>query len=69
MKDCYAVHLINWFNLLPEKDTRSVLVRAWHKLNKIEYWHREKFFAFNESNLARNVIDNRHAWTKEELGL
>ena len=68
MKDCYAVHLIRWFDSLPEKDTRGKILRLWHCWRKIDHHTQESFFATNTDNLPRHLIDNRHTWTQKELG-
>lgn len=68
MKDCYAVHLIRWFNALPEKDTRKRWKRLLHRFWKIDYRTKESFFSTNQENLCRHLVDSRHAWTRKELG-
>lgn len=67
MKNCYAVHLIRWFNSLPDVDNRISLLRLWHRMRGVHYYTKESFFMRNQNNLARHIIDNRHIWTDEEL--
>lgn len=74
MKDCYAVHLIRWFNDLPEKDTRRWYVRLWYKLRKKPYLTQEVFLSADKSKMPylclteQYIIENRDKWTREELG-
>lgn len=68
MKDCYAVHVIRWFNRLPDKDDRCFLIKFWHWLRKKNYMTKEKFFLCNVNSLPRHIVDNRAAWSNEDLG-
>lgn len=68
MKDCYAVHLIRWFEALPKNDDRRWQLKLWHRWRQFEYYTQEDFFNLNKGNLCRHIIDNRHAWSKEDLG-
>lgn len=68
MKDCYAVHLIRWFNELPESDLRPFWKRFWHRIRNIKYVTKTEFYTFNQNNLARHIVDNRQVWTNKDIG-
>lgn len=69
MKDCYAVRLIRYYNTLPDTDTRSRLLKLWHRLCRQRHYTKEQFHTDHPEETPEHCyIKNRHAWTQEELG-
>lgn len=68
MRDCYAVYVIRHYNALPDIDNRNILLKVWHWINGKKYMTKKLFEEKYKPSLTWDIVENRDAWSDEDLG-